>query len=508
MPNSLEAPVPRMTKVRLWVFFFTLSVACEAQNGRPFSSSYNQMGAISISGQTPGPNPFITFLQLSGSSLAQVTSIAYTLQPRPGSVSKPVTVSYTIAALRSRGYVTDSTLTVPVFGLYAGFDNQGTLQVGLDDESTETLPLEIVTPPYVDPYGIYDHTTILKARSPGSSLGFDFFAIKSAIDPVIIVDTDAAVRWIGTGTPSISVIFDNNGFVVGSPTSGQGQRVELDGTLTSWSVAEPTVVDFTHNIDPGKEGWLAEFDTTSGIDATVEEIGPSGATLHTWDMASLLSAYMASQGDDPTQFVRPGVDWFHVNASTYDPRDDSLIVSSRENFLIKVDYATGELLWILGDPTKYWYSFPSLKAKALQLVGGGLYPIGQHATSITSDGLLMVFNDGWPSVNQPAGAPAGASRPYSAVSAYSIDQASMTAQEVWDFDDGKALDSIICSSAYEAAEKSVLVDYAFADGGTDARLLGLDANHDVVFAFSYVNHTGCSTSWNAVPVPLDNIQFQ
>ena len=120
----------------------------------------------------------------------------------------------------------------------------------------------------------------------------------------------------------------------------------------------------------------------------------------------------------------------------------------------------------------------------------------------------MVFNDGFPSVNQPAGAPAGASRPYSAVSAYSIDPASMTAEEVWDFDDGKSLDSIICSSAYEAAEKSLLVDYAFADGGTVARLVGLDANHNVVFEFAYVNNVGCSTSWNAVPVPLDNMRFQ
>ncbi len=217
---------------------------------------------------------------------------------------------------------------------------------------------------------------------------------------------------------------------------------------------------------------------------------------------------MTSRGDDPAMFVRPAVDWFHVNASTYDPRDDSLIVSSRENFLMKVDYATGDLIWLFGNPTKYWYRFPSLKAKALQLVDGGLYPIGQHATSITSDGLLMVFNDGYPSVNQPAGAPTGAFRPYSSVSAYAIDESSMTAEEVWDFDDGKALDSRICSSAYEAAEKSVLVDYAVADGGTEARLMGLDANQDVVFESSYVNQASCNTSWNAVPVPLDNMRFQ
>ena len=78
-------------------------------------------------------------------------------------------------------------------------------------------------------------------------------------------------------------------------------------------------------------------------------------------------------------FVRPGVDWFHNNSAIYDPSDDSIIVSSRENFVIKLDHKTGQIIWIFGDPTKYWYTFPSLRAKALTLAPGGLYPIGQHA---------------------------------------------------------------------------------------------------------------------------------
>ena len=100
---------------------------------------------------------------------------------------------------------------------------------------------------------------------------------------------------------------------------------------------------------------------------------------------------------------------------------------SRTNVL---GYSTGMIIWILGDPTKYWNTFPSLRAKALTLAPGGLYPIGQHVLSITSDGLLMLFNDGLGSLNQPASEPAGQTRTYSAVSAYSIDQASMTATEV------------------------------------------------------------------------------
>src|SRR5262249_18784406 len=150
---------------------------------------------------------------------------------------------------------------------------------------------------------------------------------------------------------------------------------------------------------------------------------------------------------------------------------------SRENFVVKVDYNSGDLVWIFGDPTKYWYTFPSLRAKALTLADGGLYPIGQHAVSITRDGLLLLFNNGAQSLNQPAGQPSGASRTYSAVSAYVIDRSALTAREAWRFDYGQTIFSTFCSSAYEMGDGAILISYALADGGTHARLVGLTPAH-------------------------------
>ena len=181
-----------------------------------------------------------------------------------------------------------------------------------------------------------------------------------------------------------------------------------------------------------------------------------------------------------------------------------------ENFVMKIDYASGDLIWILGDPTKYWHGFASLVAKSLTLPVGDLYPIGQHALSITHDGLLMLFNDGGNSSHQPAGAPAGEERPYSTVSAYSIDAAHGAAHESWRFDYQQTIDSRICSSAYEASSgNSVLADYAVADDGTQVRLVGLDASHNVVFDFQLANvpSGGCSTSWNAAPIPFEAMRF-
>jgi arylsulfate sulfotransferase len=488
-----------------WMLLLTVLAGCGPS---PQFNVTSELGPdLSVIGK-PGPTPFIAFLEFSGPNLADVTSVTYTLEPRAGSASRPVKVTYSLAALQRRGAVTETGLSLPVFGLYPGSANQATIEFELGDGSSQVVRTQIATGPYTDDQSVYDHPNILKSREPGSSLGFDFFAMKSGRTSVVVVDTDGEVRWVGSGVPSFATVFTDNGFVVGSPSSGQLQRLELDGTMSTSQVADPAVVDFSHNIDPGKVGLLAELDVTGETDATVEEITPTGDVLGNWRMGDLLSAYMASQGDDPTAFVRHGQDWFHLNAATYDPRDDTLIVSSRENFLIKIDYATGQPIWILGDPTKYWYSFPSLRAKALTLAPGGLYPVGQHATSITADGLLMVFNDGTASLNQPTGQPAGDARTYSTVSAYAIDPGSMTAREVWRFEHQPELYSQFCSSAYQTGQ-SLLVDYAQSDDGRSARILGLDTNRQVIFEIAYANaNGGCNTSWNAVPVPLDALRFE
>jgi len=184
---------------------------------------------------------------------------------------------------------------------------------------------------------------------------------------------------------------------------------------------------------------LAEVNALSSGVATLRASWPNSPRRRChqeWDFAALLDAYMRRQGDDPSAFIRPAVDWFHMNAVTYDPRDDSLIVSSRENFVIKVDYALGRDL-ILGDPSKYWYTFRSLKARATAPGTWRALTHRQHAPQLLPMGCSWLFNDGGASFNQPAGAPVGESRAYSAVSAYAIDPATLTAREVWRFDYGR-----------------------------------------------------------------------
>lgn len=497
-----------------WSFCVILSAAlllasCSGGSEKPLAESSD----IAVSGMHVGVTPFISLLDLRGTGVDKLSSLRYTIAPKPGTLSRAVRVQYTLEALRSRGYATAASgvVTLPVFGLYAGYSNQVTLELQFADQSSKTATVTVNTAAYADLSMLYDRPNIRQKRSATSVTGFDFFYIKSAVGSPLVIDTDGEIRWVAAGvTKAISSILQDDVFFIGEAGATKFYRMGLDGSLTDGVLELPGYTGFHHNIDPGKQGFLIEMDGVNAgvrnVESILAEVNQAGAVLHQWDFAALLADYMRSQGDDPSAFVRPGIDWFHMNASTYDARDDSLIVSSRENFIIKIDYQSGNILWILGDPSKYWYSFPSLRAKALTLEAGGLYPIGQHAISITSDGSIMLFNNGTASRNQPDGAPVGENRSYSAVSAYAVDPLARTAREVWRFDYGQTIYSSICSSVYEAAGKSLLLNYSQADGGTRARLLGLDASHNSVFDFEYKTN-GCSTSWNAQIIRLEDLRI-
>lgn len=468
---------------------------------------------LTVARTDAGSTPFIAFVSLVGDGLDDVSSYRYTIAPRPGAVAAPVAVSYLRAAMESRGYLAAgrNTASLPVFGLYAGGFNQVRLSLQFVDGSVRDIDLEMTTPAYTDPDNVYTQPTVVRKAASAIGLGFSYIFLKSALSGPVIVDIDGAVRWVGpAGLNAYSSAFEADGFIVGATNVASFSRLRLDGLQADPVVLQaPSFTAFHHNISPGKNGWLGEFDAvTAGvpnIESIIAEFDAMGNVVGSWDFAEIIAAYMRSQGDDPSAFVRPGIDWFHMNAAVYDPRDDTFVVSSRENFVAKIARRTGELLWLLGDPTKYWHSFPSLRGKALQLGAGGFYPVGQHAVSITRDGLLMLFDNGLASTNQPAGVPIGESRTYSAVSAFAIDAANRSARPVWRFEYGRSILSDICSSASETRSGAYLVSYAAADSRRAMRLVGLDAERQVVFDLQYRNPSPCRSGWNAEPIDLDRL---
>src|SRR5262245_48853621 len=379
------------------------------------------------------------------------------------------------------------------------------------DGSSKQAVTSITTATFDDPCG-YDNPTILQARTNSRDLSYDYIMVKgfcSYFEQPAIIDTDGALRWVGTAIiPTGSFIFFDNAVYLGhGPLI---TRIELDGAFRRiGDYSSLGIVNFHHNIDRGKVGIILNATTTSYLGSTLMEVDGSGTVLKRWDMAAIISAAMRAGGDDPSHFVYPPpIDWFHINGSTYNRADDSLIVSSRESFLICLDYETSAIKWILGDTTKKWYQFPSLRRFALTVAPGSLPPIGQHAPSITYDQSLLMLDNGQ---NSWFNSPRGNQRGYASPRKYVVDLNAKTATEVWNFEAGQSIVCPYCSSVYEDAPYNYLIDYAVVNLGPPgvpvfAQLLGLNAAGETIFSYRYPA-TNCGKIYRALPVHLENTKF-
>lgn len=162
--------------------------------------------------------------------------------------------------------------------------------------------------------------------------------------------------------------------------------------------------------------------------------------------------YWGRRGYDPE-----ARDWTHFNGLWDLPEENAILVNSRvQSAVFKIDRSTGDIRWIFGDG-KGWRSPWKGKLFTLQ---EGVWPWQQHAPSVTPQGWLLLFNNdnykAWPF--SPMAAPSQTnSRPV----AYALDEATMTARQVWDgTPEGE---NAVCSTAMGSAEPlpggNVLANY-------------------------------------------------
>ncbi len=497
MPIS-NAPRSLSIRCRLVIFAILAVLAvrpCEARQ------------SVTVTAQTPGSTPFISFLALTLDDPAGLDYVTFTVAPKAGSVTRAVSARYSAAYLRGRGYLGagSGVVTVPVFGLYDGYDNAVELVTGFVSGYTQKTAVNIVTPRFR--HDLHRHPEVVQARTPDTSLSYDFMLIKDQTEPdtPLILDTDGAIRWVGTtgGNGIVSALYGNSIYVA---RGTQIVRSEFDGTSAVLAdYASLGVTAFEHNIEYGRDGLLTAPDTYTQYESDILEINPvTGQAIRAWDLAAIIRNAMVAGGDDPSLFVKPTpVDWFHSNSVAYRASDNSLLVSSRENFIIALDYDTQAIKWILGDPGKYWYTFPSLRRYALDLGPNTHAPIGQHALSFVRDQLLL-FDDGYGSTSQPIPGP---SRTYSAPRKYVIDTAANTATEVWHYTAGRQLFSPVCSSVYEDTRHNFLINYATLGPFLEMELVGLNKAGAKVFDYKFPEVMICGSGWNAAPIHLENMVF-
>jgi arylsulfate sulfotransferase len=471
---------------------------------------------ITITGRTAGATPFIARLNLNVSNTAVLKSIQFAIDPKPGSVTRPLSSTFSNDYLVSRGFEHSPQIALPVYGLYAGYRNIVRLTYRFLDGSSKQAVTSITTAPFDDQGCGYNNPTKIQPRTNSTTLSYDYIFDRSACGDYspVILDSDGALRWVSP-VPTLNALFAASTFSDNAVYKTQGSqlvRIELDGTvLVVADYSNIGAVHFHHNIDPGKTGLLLEPDTTAYFESIIIEVDKDdGHILKTFNFANIISAAMLAGGDDPSQFVSPApTDWFHENGAAYNRADNSLVVSSRENFVICVDYNTTAIKWILGDPTKQWYQFPSLRKFAIGVAPGTTAPIGEHAPSITYDQGLLLFDNGQNSLHHN---PPGAQRDYASPRKYTVDLVADVATEVWNYPANQNIHCPFCSSIYEDAPFNYLIDYALVNGGgppnvpTFAQLVGLDASGARIFYYQYPT-VGCNTAYNSLPIHLENMKL-
>ena len=497
-----------------------------------FSASPSNSAGVSISSQTQGKTPFIWNVNLSGVDLPSLQSVQFSIKPKAGSSTLPISATYSRTYLDSQNRINPATgqVTIAVFGLYASSEtNMNDVTITLRGKQSSSTLKDLITTspwqaaPYTSPSKVIPRNQV--------KLNFSFFYLREfagdGFSPVLI-DTDGEVRWIGTTgcnylSPAVkfykNAFYTNCGFQPDPLKATTLFRNNLDGSFGSIFDYAGAPVNATsighHNFDIGKQGLLLEIDANSNLEQEIIEVSPeNGKVYKTFDFSKIISQAMIEGGDNPALFVRdPNVDWFHNNSAVYWPIQNELVVSSREHFVLAIDYATQKIKWIFGDPSKLWYKFASLRKYALKFAAGTIYPVGQHSLSISNNNQLLLFDNdligtGKDGTFNPA-------PPYSAPRMYSINERTGTAKETWQFLRAQPLWSPICSSIYQDGS-SFLVDYS-AQGSSDfgsqlgnniglgPEVMGLDEKKNVAFDFYYPGTV--RNGWNADPIHLENLQF-
>jgi arylsulfate sulfotransferase len=224
-------------------------------------------------------------------------------------------------------------------------------------------------------------------------------------------------------------------------------------------------------------------------DLIVEIDRASGSVVKSWNLYTLL---------DPSRKTLPDIgqpDWFHMNSLFYDATDKSIIVSGRnQSAVVKIDYNTGTLKWILGNPNFWNAPFTSVLLNPINSTGQPLdvssqdfWPYGQHAAQRLPNGNILLYDDGdfrgfYDNQSVPQVS-------YSRAVEYAIDEQAKTIKLVWEFDYNKSQFTPFTGYVQQLPNNNRVIAYmdgAF-NGATGPKIVELNGENQILFD-SNINH--------------------
>ncbi len=316
---------------------------------------------------------------------------------------------------------------LPIYGLYAGRENKVTIKCG-DKEKELTIKTDELPDDFILPTSV---------KKDESKLNNDlYFYTPSSFGYTAAYDVNGDVRWYLTESAIWEINRLDNGRLLVSTerlaevpyySTGLYEMDMLGKIYTEYSLPG----GYHHDYYEMENGNLLvasdDFNNDSGTveDYVVEIDRKTGNIVKTFDLKDILKM-TDGKSENWIEY-----DWFHNNSVWYDKKTNSITLSGRhQDAVINIDYDTGKLNWILGDPEGWSDEYQKYFFKP---VGDNFeWQWSQHAAMITPEGYVFLFDNGNnKSKNEKNYVKAEDS--YSRGVMYKIDTDKMTIEQVWEY---------------------------------------------------------------------------
>ena len=347
----------------------------------------------------------------------------------------------------SHTFPADTVHILPVYGLYADCENTVELILSGGERETvmiktEPLPPEVPVPTFCKGSGVHmgDNVIFLTQTSKADALACDY---------------RGDVRWYLT----VNVCFDMKRLANGHLLVGTDRLIKLPYYVSGvyeMGVHGKIYREYrlpggyhhdTFELEDGNILMLSQIpdrDTVEDVLVLVDR--QTGAIVRTWDYREILPYDCQTTWSGSAS----AHDWFHNNAVWYDKKTDSITLSGRhQDAVINIDFKTGALNWILGDP-EGWPEEYVEKYFFRPISEPFEWSYEQHGVVVCPDGDIMMFDNGHYRSKVKAHY-SKAKDSYSRGVRYHIDREARTIEQVWQYGKERGADFFspyICNVEY------------------------------------------------------------
>ncbi|MGL4772770.1 MAG: aryl-sulfate sulfotransferase [Clostridium sp.] len=329
---------------------------------------------------------------------------------------------------------------LPVVGLFGGRKNKVSVKALMKNGEEIISNIEIETEELPEEFS---YLKVVESKKEKVSEGFITLCLARADGSrpfgnlYSIIDYNGSVRWFYLGKSwYLFNKLKNGNLLVDSPISeGEYEKysptgvVEMDflGRYKDFYYMANGSHHDVYEMDNGNLLALTQHEDTVE-DVVVEFDRATKKIIDVIDFNEILDKERTPVIDK--KVINDERDWLHLNSVSYDERDNSIVVSSRNQSLVcKIDKTTREIKWILGPHDNWKEDF-----KKYLLKPGGEdfeWSWSGHTAVINGDNLLLFDDGNYRSFDFENAVLASSN--YSRGVEYSINEEKMEVKQVWQY---------------------------------------------------------------------------